>query len=120
MAHGSQKALLAGLERLGYNIANTSAIERFNTTIRGMNGFQVRKSLSFVREEKSRVAMGWWSGVVYNFCRVNRALRVKLEVPVGRRKFLERSPAMAICISDRLWNVLEVLRTPVYGLRVAR
>jgi hypothetical protein len=44
----------------------------------------------------------------------------RLEVPQGRRKFLERSPAMAIRISDRVWNVLEVLRTPVYGLRAAR
>jgi hypothetical protein len=109
----------AGLERLGYEQGNTSAIERFNATARGMNAFQVRRSLVFAREPVSRVRAGWWSAV-YNFCQVNRALRVKLEVRVGRRKFLERSPAMAIHISDRVWDVLEVLRTPVYGLRVAR
>jgi hypothetical protein len=117
LAHGSKKTFKQGLERLGYKQGNTSAIERFNATARGMNAFQVRRSLVFAREPVSRVRAGWWSAVVYNFCRVNRALRVRLEVPVGRRKFLERSPAMAIRISDRVWNVLEVLRTPVYGSR---
>jgi hypothetical protein len=36
----------------------------------------VRKSLAFARKEESREeALGWWSAVVYNFCRAQRGLR---------------------------------------------
>jgi hypothetical protein len=69
-----------------------------------MKAFEVRRSLVFAREAVSRVRAGWWSAVVYNFCRVNRALRVKLEVAVGRQKFLERSPAFITLYRDDSTN----------------
>jgi hypothetical protein len=42
-AHGSWKRIEQGLEELGYNQPNTSAVERFNATARRMNAHQVRR-----------------------------------------------------------------------------
>jgi IS1 family transposase len=114
LTFGSQKTLNKGLKRLGYQTGNTSAIERFNGTNRGMNAFQVRKGLSFARREESRVVMAWLVACVYNWCRVNRAVRVKLEQPVGRRLFEDRTPAMAIGLATRVWSVLDLLRVQVF------
>jgi IS1 family transposase len=114
LTFGSKKTLNKGLKRLGYRTGNTSAIERFNGTNRGMNAFQVRKGLSFARREESRVVMGWLVACVYNWCRLNRAVRVKLEEPVGKRLFEDRTPAMAIGLASRVWSVLDLLRVQVF------
>jgi hypothetical protein len=87
LTFGSKKTLNKGLKRLGNTTGNTRAIERFNGTNRGMNAFQVRKGLSFARRKESRVVMGWLVACVYNWCRVNRAVRMKLVKPLGRRRF---------------------------------
>ena len=50
---------------------------------------------------------------VYNFCRENRSLRIKLDEPVGRRQYAQRTPAMAIGITDSVWSVLRLLGTVV-------
>lgn len=47
VAHGSQKRVNLELHRLGYNIANTSAIERQNGSARESTKFMGRKGLSF-------------------------------------------------------------------------
>jgi hypothetical protein len=63
-------------EELGYEKPNVSAIERQNSTSRGMNAHLARRRLAFSRTEESREGLGWWSAVVYNFCRTQRGLRV--------------------------------------------
>lgn len=110
MAHGTKKCVLKGLRRLGHEMVNTSAVERSNLTARSMNAYQVRKSLAFARRAESRSSLAWWCVTVSNFARVNRSLRVRLERRVGRRVYLERSPAMAAGIADRVWSVLELMR----------
>ncbi len=42
-AHGSCQRIEPGLEELGYNQPNTSAVERFNPTARRLNADQVRR-----------------------------------------------------------------------------
>jgi hypothetical protein len=74
----------------------------------------VRKGLSFARRVESRVVMGWLVACVYNWCRVNRAVRMRLEKPVGRRLFEDRTPAMAIGLAIRVWSVLDLLRVQVF------
>nr|WP_175607339.1 hypothetical protein [Deinococcus marmoris] len=44
---------------------------------------------------------------------MNRSLRVKLNEPVGRRQYAQRTPAMAIGITDTVWSVLRLLSTVV-------
>jgi len=81
---------------------------------RRMNAYLVRRSLAFSPTQEGREALGWFSTVVYNFCRTQRGLRVALEVPEGRRYYHQRTPAMAAKLTDCIWPVAGVLRTPVY------
>lgn len=114
VAHGSWKRVEKELEKLGYQNPNLSAIERQNGTSRRMNAYLVRKSLAFARKEESREALGWWSAVVYNFCRPQRGLRVPLCISEGKRRYERRTPAMAANLTDFIWTVANVLCTPVY------
>lgn len=77
--HGSKRTVSQALERLGYTKPNTSAIERRNGTARRMSAHQVRRSLAFSRRPDTKVALGWWAVTVYNWCRPNRSLRLRVE-----------------------------------------
>jgi hypothetical protein len=92
---------------------NTSAVERSNLTNRSMNAYQVRKSAAFARSHEARHSLAWWVTTVLNFSRVSRVLRVKLEMPVGKRLYQEQTPAMAAGITDHVWGTLELLRFPI-------
>ncbi|MCA3747609.1 MAG: IS1 transposase [Rubrobacter sp.] len=114
-AHGSWKRVNSELEKLGYEKPNLSAIERQNGTSRRMNAYLVRKSLAFARKEESREALGWFSTVVYNFCRPQRGLRRPLLSSLeGGRRYEQRTPAMAAELTGFIWTVADVLCTPVY------
>lgn len=115
VAHGSHKRVNRELERLAYKAPNLSAIERQNGTARRMNAYLVRRSLAFGRTEKGREALGWFSTVIYNFCRTQRQLRQKLSVSEGRRRYQQRTPAMAAGLTGLIWTVADVLCTPVYA-----
>lgn len=60
------------------------------------------------------------SALVYNFCRAQRGLRVPLCVSEGRRRYERRTPAMVANLTDFIWTVADVLRTPVYPAGGAR
>jgi len=84
-AHGSQKCAHLGLERLGYKVFNTSAIERRNATARRMVAYQVRRSLAFAHRPETKHALGWWALTVYNWSRPHTALRLPLPVAEGKK-----------------------------------
>jgi IS1 family transposase/transposase-like protein len=84
-AHGRKKRIEQALKRLGYNIPNTSAIERRNGTARLMSAAQVRKTLAFAGKASTKEAMGWWGMTVYNWCRPHRSLKQLLSAPVGKK-----------------------------------
>jgi IS1 family transposase/transposase-like protein len=83
--HGSRKRAHQALEALGYQQANTSAIERRNATARRMAVYQVRKSLAFARRSDAKIALGWWGVTVYNWCRKHRSLRQPLPQPTSKK-----------------------------------
>lgn len=83
--HGSQKCARLALDALGYEIPNTSAIERRNGTARRMDIYQVRKSLAFSRRPDVKESLGWWGVTVYNWCRNHRSLRTPLSSPQGKK-----------------------------------
>ena len=116
VAHGSQKRINLELEQLGYNIANTSAIERQNGTARQSTMFMGRKGLSFAHLKRSRVVAAQIARLSYNWVRIHSSLRILLEVMVGRRKYEQRTPAMAIGITTRVWNWVELLGLPVWTM----
>ncbi|MGY2895930.1 IS1 family transposase [Deinococcus sp. UYEF24] len=112
-AAGSQRRVDQELALLGYTTPNTSAVERHNGTARRMNPHQVRRSLAFAGLPHVRGTVSDLVNAVYNFCRVHRSLRMKLDEPVGRRQYAKRTPAMAIGITDSVWSVLRLPRTVV-------
>jgi IS1 family transposase/transposase-like protein len=118
VAHGSWKRVEKELKKLGYNKPNLSAIERQNGTSRRMNAYLARRSLAFGRTREGREALGWWSTVVYNFCRTQRGLRVALSSRIERRRrYEQRTPAMAAGLTDFIWSIADVLCQPVYPAR---
>ena len=83
--HGSQKRIQRALAELGYQVPNTSAIERRNGTARAMSKAQVRKTLAFAKREDEKLRLGWWALTVYNWCRPHRSLRERLSQPAGKK-----------------------------------
>lgn len=118
VAHGSQVRVTLENARLGYNIANTSAIERQNGSARESTMFLGRKGLSFARLPRSRVYAAEITRLAYNWVRTNRSLRVPLVEPIGRKRFEQRTPSMAIGITSRVWSWAELVVTPVWALAV--
>jgi transposase-like protein/IS1 family transposase len=90
--HGSQHCVQHVLERLGYTVPNTSAIERRNGTARRMSAHQVRKSLAFSRRPDTKIALGWWGLTVYNWCRPHRSLRLPLSEPQAKKSLNPKLP----------------------------
>ncbi|MBD2157641.1 hypothetical protein H6G02_24635 [Leptolyngbya sp. FACHB-16] len=113
-AHGRWRRIEQGLDELGYHQPNTSAVERFNATARRMNAHQVRRSLAFSHRVDTRWALAWWSVCVYNWVRPHRSLRQRLQQPQGKRLYQQRTPAIAMGLTNQIWNVSDLLRYVVY------
>jgi IS1 family transposase len=96
-AHGSKKRIEQALDRLGYNVPNTSAIERRNGTARLMSAAQVRKTLAFAKRGETKEAMVWWGMTVYNWCRAHRSLKRLLVEPMGKKSMNKE---------HRLWRLV--------------
>lgn len=116
VAHGSKVRVELENTRLGYTIANTSAIERYNGSARESTMFMGRKGLSFARLPRSRVYASEITRLAYNWVRTNRSLRVPLVESIGRKRFEQRTPAMAIGITSRVWSWAELVVTTVWAL----
>lgn len=112
--HGSHKRINHALEDLGYNVPNTSAIERRNGTARSMSFAQKRKTLGFAKRTDSKTAIGHWATTVYNWCRPHRSLRQPLDVPDGKKLYRQQSPAMAIGLANHIFSHAEIMVTSVY------
>lgn len=112
--HGTKKRAEEELIRLHYHKANTSIIERRNATARLMNSCQHRKTLAFSRHSTAKLALGWWTLTVYNWCRVHRMLRSKVEQFYGKSKYIPRTPAMVVGVAREVLTVAMILRTQVF------
>ena len=75
---------------------------RTNLTSRQMNGRLVRKTLSFSKELEMLEASSVWEDAAYNLTRQVKTLR--LEVNEEKRRFQQRSPAMAAGLTDHIWQ----------------
>ncbi len=100
---------------MGYNMPNTSTVERFNGTARRMNAHQVRRSLAFAKRHRTRHTIAWWSATVYNWVREHSSLKVLLSEPQGKKRYQQRTPAMVIGLTQHIWTEADILRCPVYN-----
>lgn len=97
----------------GHGGINTAYIERLNATFRARWAPLIRRGRSLVRQQPTLQAGVYVVGTVYNFCTYHDSLRVELLLPQGRRRWLNRTPAIAAGITDHLWSVDELLHYKV-------
>jgi len=88
-------------------VLNTAYIERLNATFRQRLGSLVRRSRCLLRQSATLEAGMYLVGTVYNFCTPHKSLRQACLA--GRRKWVERTPAMAAGITNEVWTVSELL-----------
>jgi transposase-like protein len=110
IVQGTQNAIQTLLQQTqGGGVINTSYIERLNGTFRSRLAALVRRGRALPRQLSSLSAGVYLIGTVYNFCTYHRSLRVELALPGNRRRWLQRTPAIAAGITDHKWSVNELL-----------
>ncbi|GAB4447742.1 MAG: IS1-like element ISMac25 family transposase [Chloroflexi bacterium OHK40] len=97
VAYGCQRAAegIVQMSQVGLGVFNTAYIERLNATFRTWITALTRRARTPAREVAQIEAAMFWTGVVYNFCHVHRAL--------------SGSPAMAADLTDHVWSIYELL-----------
>jgi len=89
---------------------STAYIERTHLTMRHFNGRLTRKTLAFSKKVGMYRASAAWEDLVYNLARSLKTLRVEV-FGDPRRRWMQRSPAMAAGLTDHIWTVKELLKT---------
>lgn len=75
---------------------NTAYSERLNATLRTWMPALVRRTRTPAHDRERLEAARFWTGCVYNFCRVHTTL--------------QGTPAMAADLTDHVWSIAELLR----------
>ena len=102
---------------MGKEEISTSLVERGNLTIRAINGSMARKTMGFSKTLQDHRWAQTFNDAVYNFVKPHKGLRLKK--PDGIRKWLKRTPAMAVGITGHIWSLEELLTYPVSPVRRA-
>ena len=102
------------LQQSGNGNIHTSYIERFNGTIRTSLARFVRKTVNFSKQLFMHSASIDLFQVWYNFVKPHQSLRQSIDHP--KKKWLERTPAMAEGLTDHIWTLKELFsfRVPVH------
>ncbi|HHH42394.1 MAG TPA: IS1 family transposase [Chloroflexi bacterium] len=107
---GSSQQVQALLERTqGGGQINVAYIERLNATFRSRIAALVRRGRALVRQVDTLHQAMYLMGTVYNFCTYHKSLRVPIYLPGNRRRWVQRTPAIAAGITDHRWTVEELL-----------
>jgi len=112
MKWGQRWQLFQTLKEQGFReTIQTAFIERINLTIRQGIAPLSRRTWSLAKSQGSLlIHIHWWRGF-YHFARAHESLRVK--VPGLKRRYRERTPAMAAGFTDHIWTVGELLSLPL-------
>jgi IS1 family transposase len=87
---------------------NTAYIERFNLTIRNSLARFIRRGMNSSKDLQMHSRAIDFFQAWYNFVKPHHSLR--LEVNLGRKKWMQRTPAMAEGITDHVWGLKELLK----------
>ena len=115
---GKRNDLYDLLEAHGFRrLIQTAFIERVNLTIRQGVSLLTRRTRSLPQTDQHLLNhVEWWRGY-YHWIRPHQTLREP--IPGETRCYRNRTPAMAFGLTDHIWTVENLLRTPVLT-RLAR
>lgn len=89
---------------------NTAYVERQNLTMREENGRLSRKTLAFSKHRRDlQRQLDFWRAYA-NFVRPHRSLRIPAPKGSGPRRWLPRTPTMAVGLTDHVWTLEELLK----------
>jgi len=109
VVQGTPEAIAAMLATTGGGTGiNTAYIERLNATFRSCLVPLVRRGRALAHKEAGLTAAIYLVGCAYNFSWTHASLR-QLAGPTSRRRWQERTPAMAAGLTDHCWTMSEVL-----------
>jgi transposase-like protein len=98
----------------GRGSINTAFIERLNATFRQCLACLGRRSRALARTVTTLEHGMFLVGCLYNFCTPHDSLRVPFCVGrYGRRRWAQRTPALAAGLTDHIWSVDELLNFKV-------
>lgn len=110
IVQGCQKAVVRLLQASqGGKVINTAFIERLNATFRQRLAALVRRTRNLARKPETLAAGMFLLGCVYNFCTFHKSLRLPLYIGERGRKWVQRTPAIAVGWADHRWSVMELL-----------
>jgi len=92
---------------------NTAYIERLNLTIRNSLARFVRKSMNCSKILRRHTHVLDFFQAWYNFVKPHKSLRLRIDQ--GRKKWMQRTPAIAEGLTDHVWSIKElmVFRIPI-------
>jgi len=96
---------------VGMEPAGTVHVERLNGALRDRLNALTRKTHAFAKRDDTWDALVGLQLFDHNFHRAHRALRLPLAD--GVRRYRQRSPAMALGLTDHLWSFQDLLTTRI-------
>jgi hypothetical protein len=93
----------------GGSVINTAFIERLNATFRQRLSVLARRTRNLARKSDTLHASMFLLGCVYNFCTFHKSLRLPLYIGERSRKWVHRTPAIAVGWTDHRWSVKDLL-----------
>lgn len=110
---GDPEDVLRSLGADAHGKINTAYIERFNLTIRNSLARFIRRGMNSSKDMQMHSHVIDFFQAWYNFVKPHHSLRV--EVNHGRKRWMQRTPAMAEEITDHVWSLKELLtfRVPI-------
>jgi transposase-like protein len=113
VVRGTEAAIAVVLAATGTGTGiNTAYIERLNATFRGALSPLTRRGRAIARDAGALTAGMYLVGCAYNFCWSHDSLRVEAGTD-QRRRWQERTPAMAAGLTDHRWTMREWLSYPI-------
>jgi hypothetical protein len=92
---------------------NTAFIERFNATVRQRLACLTRRTRHSLKRQQAVEDSLYLMGCVYNFCTPHRSLAQVFYLSPLRRRWFQRTPAMAAGLTDHRWTVHDLLKFKV-------
>ena len=93
----------------GGEVINTAYIERLNATFRQRISSLTRRSRQAASQQQTLRASMYLVGTIYNFCGPHHSLRLPIWLSDRRKRWVQRTPAMATGLTDHIWTVEELM-----------